>query len=148
VLPSAPPCSTTSDPSLHFNVRLCTEQEVPSEGITAAPPALAKKKRKASQKSGRPHDWRTRKDPFEGLWDQITTWLTTNPERTGISIFQELQGLYPGRFSASQIRTLQRGLQKVRAQLLVTFDDQWSQEVINGQPAAPVLHAVAMVGVC
>jgi hypothetical protein len=42
---------------------------------------------------------------------------------------------------------LQRGLQKLRARLLVTFDDQGTQDPLNGQPLAPVLRAMAMVGV-
>jgi hypothetical protein len=39
-----------------------------------------------------------------------------------------------------------RGLQKLRARLLITFDDQGTQEPVNGQPSAPVLRALATVG--
>jgi hypothetical protein len=68
-----------------------------------------------------------------------------NPERTGVSIFQELQTRYPGRFPDVQVRTLQRGLQKVRKHIILQFDDHWmAMEVINGQPPAPVLRAVAV----
>lgn len=79
--------------------------------------------------------------------EQITAWLNANPERTGVSLFQQLQDLYPGRFRDTQVRTLQRGLQKLRACLLVTFDDQGTQESLNGQLAAPVLHAMAVMEV-
>jgi hypothetical protein len=40
-----------------------------------------------------------------------------------------------------QIRTLQRGMRKIRAHLLATFEDQWQEEVINGRLPAPVSQA-------
>ncbi len=127
---------------LQFEVKLCTEEKVPVDGIPSTPPSLLKQARKRKyQKSGRSRDWRTREDPYEGLWDQITTWLTANPERTGVDIFQELQRLYPGRYRPTQVRTLQRGVQKIRARLLVTFDDQWDEEVVHGQLPVPELRA-------
>ena len=139
VRPSAP---------LQFEVQQCTEEKVPVDGIPHTPPSLLKKARKRKyQKSGRPHDWRTREDPYEGLWDQITAWLTANPERTGVDIFQELQRLYPGRYRPTQVRTLQRGIQKIRARLLVTFDDHWGEEILNGQSPTPELRAEVVAGV-
>jgi hypothetical protein len=133
---------------LPFSVQLCSEEKLPAEGITASHPSLLKKERRRKyQKSGRPHDWRTREDPYEGLWEQITSWLVANPERTGVDIFHELQHLYPGRFRSTQVRTLQRGIQKIRARLLVTFDDQWGEEVVNGHTPAPELRAEVVVGV-
>ena len=33
-----------------------------------------------------------------------------------------------------------RGVQKLRARLLVTFDDQWGEEVVNGQFSIPELR--------
>jgi len=76
---------------------------------------------------------RTRRDPFEGVWGQITAWLRANPERSSVSMFHALQRLFPGRFQPSQIRTLQRGIRVIRARMLVTFDDQWQEEVIHGR---------------
>lgn len=111
-------------------------------GSSSCPP---QERRRKDQKSGRPHDWRTRPDPFEGLWEQITAWLTSNPERTGVSLFQELQACYPGRFPDVQLRTLQRGLLTVRQGLLLTFEDHWGpSEPINGHAVAPELRAVAL----
>ena len=37
-------------------------------------------------------------DMFKGFWEQITSWLIANPERTGVLLFQLLQDLYLGRF--------------------------------------------------
>jgi len=133
---------------LPFSVKQCTEDKVPADGIPGTPPSLLKKERRRKyQKSGRPHDWRTRKDPFEGEWEQISSWVLANPELTGVDIFHKLEQLSPGRYRPTQVRTLQRGLSKLRAQLLVTFDDQWGEEVVNGQISAPQLRAEIVAGV-
>ena len=133
---------------LPFSVKQCTEDKVPVDGIPGTPPSLLKKERRRKyQKSGRPHNWRTRKDPFEGEWEQISSWVLANPELTGVDIFQKLEQLSPGRYRPTQVRTLQRGLSKLRAQLLVTFDDQWGEEVVNGQISAPQLRAEIVAGV-
>jgi hypothetical protein len=146
ILPSAQPQQGSSYTTLHFSLEHDAPDARPQEEQAMAKPLpLPKRRHKKYEKSRRPHDWRSRPDPFEGFWEQVTTWLIANPERTGVSLFQQLQDIYPGRFRDSQVRTLQRGLQKVRAHLLLTFDDQGTQEPINGQPSAPVLHALATV---
>jgi hypothetical protein len=67
------------------------------------------------------------------------------PDLTGTEIFHTLQHLYPDRYRPTQLRTLQRGLNKLRTRLLVTFDDQWdeevAEEVANGQLPIPELRA-------
>jgi hypothetical protein len=132
---------------LQFEVSLCTEQKVPTAGIPGTPPSLLKQHRKRKyQKTGRPRDWRTRKDPFEGEWEQITAWLTANPELTGVEIFQRLQQRSPGRYRPTQVRTLQRGLGKLRARLLVTFHDQWGEDGVSGDTTGPQLRAEMVVG--
>ena len=132
---------------LRFSVQHCSEEPVPTDGFPHTPPSLLKRERKKKyQKTGRPHDWRTRKDPFEGEWDQVTAWLLVNPALTGAEIFHQLEQLSPGRYRPTQVRTLQRGLSKVRARLLVTFDDQWGEEVVNGQAPVPEVHA-ELVGI-
>jgi hypothetical protein len=147
ILPTDPPQQGSSHATLHFSLEPDAQDERPQEEQAVVKPLpLPKRRHKKYEKSRRPHDWRSRPDPFEGLWEQITDWLIANPERTGVSLFQQLQDLYPGRFRDTQVRTLQRGLQKVRARLLLTFDDQGTQEPVNGQPSAPVLRALAMVG--
>lgn len=133
---------------LPFSVKQCTEEKVPADGIAGTPPSLRKsERRKKYQRSGRPHDWRTRIDPFEGEWEQLSFWLLANPELTGVDIFHKLEQLSPGRYRPTQVRTLQRGPGKLRARLLVTFDDQWGEEVVNGQTSAPELRAEIIVGV-
>jgi hypothetical protein len=135
-------------PPLQFCVQQCTEEKVPVDGLPHTPPSLLKRARKKKyQKTGRPHDWRTRKDPFEGEWEQITSWLLAHPELTGVDIFHRLEQVSPGRYRPTQVRTLQRGLSKLRTRLLVTFEDQWGEEVVNGQERAPALRAEVVVGV-
>ena len=61
------------------------------------------------------HTWRTRKDPFEGIWDGIKSMLTINPGLEAKTIFEDLQRRYPGRFADGQLRTLQRRIKNWRA---------------------------------
>jgi Integrase core domain len=146
-LTSSPSSPAPASP-LQFSVKECTEGHVPADGIPGTPPSLLKQQRKRKyQKSGRPRDWRTRKDPFEGEWEQVTSWLLANPALTGVDIFHKLEELSPGRYRPTQVRTLQRGLGKLRARLLVTFDDQWGEEAVNGHMPVPELHAEVAVGV-
>jgi len=60
-----------------------------------------------------PRYWRTRKDPFELVKDQINEQLELNPHLEVKSLFNALQRRYPGmfkdaNFSDGQLRTLQR----------------------------------------
>lgn len=82
---------------------------------------------------------RTKTDPFVGEWEQIISWVLANPERSSGDIFRELQRLSPGRYRPLQIRTLQRGMRKIRAHLLETCEGQWQEEVIHGPFPTPVV---------
>src|SRR5438067_640385 len=65
---------------LRFSVQHYAEEQVPTDGIPHTPPSPLKRERKKKyQKTGRPHNWRTRKDPFQGEWDRVTAWLIANP---------------------------------------------------------------------
>jgi hypothetical protein len=64
--------------------------------------------------TSRPHWWRTRKDPFEGVWAEVLLWLQENPEATAKSLFERLEQVYPGRFAPGQLRTLQRRIKDWR----------------------------------
>ena len=63
------------------------------------------------------HRWRTRPDPFDGVWeDEIEPLLRNDPtgKLKATTIIDWLAEQHPGRFSASQLRTLQRRLQALR----------------------------------
>jgi hypothetical protein len=62
----------------------------------------------------RPRPWRTRKDPFDGVWSEILLWLQADPEATAKSLFERLHQAYPGRFPEGQLRTLQRRIREWR----------------------------------
>ena len=62
--------------------------------------------------------WRTRPDPFDGVWEEEILPLLRG-EAAGrlraTTIIEWLEEIFPGRFSASQLRTLRRRLQDWRA---------------------------------
>jgi len=65
-------------------------------------------------KSSKPHYWRSRKDPYEGVWCEVLDWLQQEPDVTAKSLLKRLQDKYPGRFSDGQLRTLQRRVKEWR----------------------------------
>ena len=66
------------------------------------------------QAASTPHWWRTRKDPFDGVWPEILLWLQETPEATAKSLLDRLHGEHPGRFPEGQLRTLQRRIREWR----------------------------------
>ena len=59
--------------------------------------------------------WRTRKDPFEDVWEGIKSMLEVNPGLEAKTLFADLQRRSPGRFADGQLRTLQRRIKVWRA---------------------------------
>ena len=58
--------------------------------------------------------WRTRPDPFEGVWQDILGWLEAEPDITARTILDRLCSHRPERFSDNHLRSLQRGVKKWR----------------------------------
>lgn len=90
----------------------------------------------------KPHDWRTRKDPFESVWSEVVQWLEIKPEGTAKAVFDELLEKYPGRFFSGQLRTLQRRVQAWRAETILGFDDHHLQAEKFGDDLTPPKLAV------
>ena len=68
--------------------------------------------------TGQERWWRTRTDPFEGVWEEEILPLLEGGAADRLratTTIESLEERYPGRFSASQLRTLQRRLQDWRA---------------------------------
>jgi len=63
-----------------------------------------------------PRTWRTRKDPFEKVWDEIRLRLELMPETTARQIIDWLMSKYTNQFSIGQTRTLQRRIAEWRQQ--------------------------------
>ncbi|MEA3346718.1 MAG: IS21 family transposase [Candidatus Auribacterota bacterium] len=61
------------------------------------------------------HTWRTREDKFEGVWEELKEYLKPNPGLESKTLFDYLQGKYPGKFTDGQLRTLQRKVKIWRA---------------------------------
>lgn len=63
----------------------------------------------------KPHTWRTRKDPFEAIWEEAEAFLKTDSSLQAKTMFEYFQRTYPGRFSDGQLRTLQRRFKSWKA---------------------------------
>jgi len=62
-----------------------------------------------------PRTWRTREDPFDGVWEsEIVPLLEHNAGLQALTLFEWLQREHPGRFADGQLRTLQRRLKQWR----------------------------------
>ena len=70
---------------------------------------------KLPTESQKVHDWRTRLDPFSGVWEEIECQLELNPGLQSKTLFHDLQRRYPGDFPDGQLRTLQRRIKSWRA---------------------------------
>ena len=55
-----------------------------------------------------PHTWRTRLDPFADVWPEIEALLKQDGGLQAKTVWEELNRRDAGRFSAGQLRTLQR----------------------------------------
>src|SRR6266702_296122 len=62
----------------------------------------------------RPHDWKTRIDPFEEDWPWVVSQLERDPALQGSTLFALLCERHPGRYRPTQVRTLQRHIQHWR----------------------------------
>src|SRR5262249_14102763 len=76
--------------------------------------------RRYVQRGGKPLDqkprkYRTRKDPFTDVWDEVSEMLAADPGLEAKTLMEWLTERYPGRFLASQVRTLQRRVRDWRA---------------------------------
>jgi len=121
-----------------------------------APPQRSRRAYRRTPKLRATRTWRTRPDPFEAVWGEITQWLAAHPEQTAREVFKELQRRYPGQYPDSHLRTLQRRVREWRARALLQFDDQWLSEDLaagrtlprpltatSGEDPAVVLDAAA-----
>ena len=58
--------------------------------------------------------WRTRPDPFEGVWCEVLSWLQHQPDATAADLMDRLILRYPERYSRRHLRTLQRRVRQWR----------------------------------
>jgi transposase InsO family protein len=72
--------------------------------------------REGGRQGRKPRHWRTRKDPFEAVWDEIAEQLSHEPSLEPITLLEWLQERYPEAFPDHLLRTLQRRVKAWRAQ--------------------------------
>lgn len=65
-------------------------------------------KRGGEQLINKERDYRTRRDPFVAVWDQLQEMLTRDEGLEAKTLMQWLMENYPGQFRQTQLRTLQR----------------------------------------
>jgi hypothetical protein len=61
-----------------------------------------------------PRQWRTRTDPFGGVWKEVEGWLSAKPDLEATSALEELLRLYPKQFEEKHLRSLQRRFRRWR----------------------------------
>jgi len=66
-------------------------------------------------RAARHRHWRTREDPFEAVWEEVKSFFELNNGLEAKTVFEYLQGKYPGQFSDGQLRTFQRRIKVWRA---------------------------------
>jgi len=84
-------------------------------GMTEKTARKYRKQGKFPSEIKKEHTWRTRHDPFEEVWENVKKQLCLEPRLQTLTIFQDLQKKYPGKFQDGQLRTLQRKIKKWRA---------------------------------
>ena len=62
----------------------------------------------------KPRYWRTRKDPFADVWQEVEQQLQLSPHLPAKTLFLALQNKYPDKFIDGQLRTLQRRVKSWR----------------------------------
>ena len=97
-------------------------QTEPTKAIAAAKAGMNEKTARKWARLGKlpsevkaPRTWRTRKDPFQEVWDRVRPMLELNPGLEAKTIFEFLQREQPGSFDDGQLRSLQRRVQRWRA---------------------------------
>jgi hypothetical protein len=142
IVGSAPAKPTAiAAPAVRFVPNACGGGGDETKADTPAITALISQGRSArkyhrTKKPRGPRTYRTRKNPFETVWEEVVAFLAADPERTAKAAFDGLQGRYPGTYPTGQLRTLQQHVQEWRRRTIVPFDDQWLQE---GSVAGPTL---------
>ena len=92
-----------------------------TQRVAAARAGIGERRARKYERAGalpsqlkRPHDWKTRIDPFEEDWPWVVSELERDPALQGSTLFALLCERHPGRYRPTQVRTLQRHIQQWR----------------------------------
>ena len=86
-----------------------------------------------------PRTWRTRPDPFKGVWCDVLGWLQEDPDASAVALLGRLQEAEPDRFSRAHLRTLQRRVQEWRGIMAKKLVYAMAGEPMAELPAMPEL---------
>ena len=89
-----------------------------------------------------PRTWRTRPDPFEGVWCDVLSWLQEDTDASAVVLLGRLQEAEPDRFSRTHLRTLQRRVQQWRSIMAKKLVYATAGEPMAELPAMPELALV------
>ena len=89
-----------------------------------------------------PRTWRTRADPFAGVWCDVLSSLQEDPDASAMALLGRLQEAEPDRFSRAQLRTLQRRVQQWRGIMAEKLVYATAGEPMAELPAMPELALV------
>ena len=109
------------------------------EAIGLPTGARQRRKYRRSEKFKGPRTYRTRRDPFETVWDEVCQWLVVQPERTGRSVFDELRQRYPSQFADGKLR---RHIQLWRARTVLTLTHSGSTANASARASRGVAQRV------
>ena len=89
-----------------------------------------------------PRHWRTRKDPFEGVWRDVMEWLQKDPDASAMALLGRLQSEHPDRSSRANLRTLQRRVQQWRGIMANKLVYAASESALPGPSGLPEMALV------
>jgi hypothetical protein len=94
----------------------CTQETAAAKGEMSVRSGRRIDKGEHRPQRGRPHDWRTREDPFAAVWEsELVPMLERQPQLQALTLLEHLQQQHPGKYGRSVLRTLQRRVQQWRA---------------------------------
>jgi len=95
------------------SVEICAQKS----GMSRKTASKYLKARKLPEELRSERYWRTRRDPFERVWQEVEQHLLEDEQRQleAATLFSWLQRRYPGRFQDGQLRTFQRRIKQWRA---------------------------------
>ena len=79
-----------------------------------------------------PRHWRTRKDPFEGVWCDVLLWLEKDPDTNAKDLLARMRKAHQDRYGDAQLRTLRRRVKDWR--------DVMAKKLVYAAPDEPVLE--------
>jgi transposase len=111
-----------------------------TQRVAAARAGIAERTARRYERAGalpsqlkRPHDWKTRIDPFEQDWPWVVSELERDPALQGSTLFALLCERHPGRYRPTQVRTLQRHIQQWRVLHGPDREVMFAQEHLPGE---------------